>query len=188
MLLLVLAPARLLAAEPGQSLKILLSPGPTEIKIKALEGGVWEAKGAGGQYRLEPGKGDKLIFTLPDQTRIEAVVQVDRAKFKRNGDLWLGVKLYPDKIKVDLTESGSGDWEYKDKGDKIKVYRGEGQTGKVKYYPETGKLKAKDNDEKEVAVIKGAGRPSAVLAPFLSTGLSPERQVCLALLLLHLGR
>ena len=94
-------------------------------------------------------------------------------------------KLKADKTKVRFSKDGAT-WEFKVKGDKLKVRTGDKKYGKVKFYPETGKTKAKDAQGRTVAACRGMGRPSAALGVFLIPDLTPPKRDFLVLLLLAL--
>lgn len=105
--------------------------------------------------------------------------------------LFTEVKFHPEKIKVHVRE-GEVPWEIKYKKDKIEVVRDGKEYGKVKFYPESGKLKAKarakDQSESEVAVLRKADGLTGALAPFLMEGLDEAARNLLVTLLFALNR
>ena len=100
---------------------------------------------------------------------------------------YLVVKMKPGKIKIALSE-GSEPFSLKFKENKVKVKRGDEVFGKVKFYPDTGKLKVKDKDNKPVARIKNAGKLRAAPGVFLIKDLDRDRRDFLLALLFGLGK
>jgi len=114
-------------------------------------------------------KGDELVLMSPDDA------------------LFLDLGWREDKVKV-RTKDDAPVWEFKRKDGKIKVRVGEKEYGQVKFYPDTGKTKAKDSGDREVAVCRSLGRVSDSLGTFLVEDADAQKQCCLMLVLLLLGR
>lgn len=96
---------------------------------------------------------------------------------------FLKLELKADKTQVWLTSQGEP-FEFKAKSDEVKVRQGKTELGKVKFYPDTGKLKAKNAAEEEVALVRGSTKATAALGAFLLPGEIPLEQKLLVFLLL----
>jgi hypothetical protein len=156
------------------------------------QGSRWELRDGGQTYALESTGGYAFKFYEGGSLTAEAGFKEDKLKFKSgDGTLWLKLKFKreegKEKIKVSLVEEEAEPWALKIKEDKVKVEKGETEVGKVKYYPDTGKLKLKDAQDNEVASTKDLNRLSAALGVFL-IDLDPGRRYCLLLTLLALGK
>ena len=64
----------------------------------------------------------------------------------------------------------------------------EDELGKVKYYPDKGKLKAKDMAGNERAASKDVGKLSGGLAPFIIKDLNQDQRNYLMLLIFAMGK
>jgi major membrane immunogen (membrane-anchored lipoprotein) len=147
-------------------------------KVKQMKAGRWTATLGDRKYSLE--KSDKYKFALPDGTEYKARRDDDKLKLKNGEDTLLEMKFYDDKVKV--IPAGGKTYEFKFKEDqRVKVTLDDREIGKVKYYSDSGKLKAKDADDKEVAVLKGYNKINPALAPLLVPDLSEELKVFLML-------
>jgi hypothetical protein len=104
-----------------------------------------------------------------------------------SGDTFLGLKCRADKIKVVLNAS-SPPWEIKFKGDKVKIVQSNTEYGKVKFYSETGKIKAKAPQGNAVAEMKGRSALSAAPGVFLIEPLTQDQAVFMALYILSAGK
>ena len=146
-------------------------------KVKQMKAGRWTATLGDRKYSLE--KSDKYKFALPDGTEYKARRNGDKLKLKNGEDTLLEMKFYDEKVKV--IPAGGKTYEFKYKDQRIKVTLDDRELGKVKFYPDTGKLKAKDADDKEVAVLKGYGKVNPALAPLLIPDLNEDLKVFLML-------
>jgi hypothetical protein len=145
----------------------------------ADKGNVFSATSQGGQVSLQEGgkafaqgklKGDKLVLTGSSGEWV-LKFKAEKTKFGRSQELT--------------------PLEFKIKEDKIKVVLEEQELGKVQFYPDTGKLKVKDHDAAEIAVLKGLGRLSAAPGVFLAEKqgfLSETDRNLLLVTLLALGK
>lgn len=187
------APAAADVSESGggeiASYKIKFADG-SELKIKHKSAEKWKAKTDSGSWsvKVKDGGAKYKLIKGDDAVVAEAKLKDGKLKFKdASGNLYFKVKIKDDKLKVYLEEEGVP-WEIKFKEDKVKVVKEEAEHGKVKYYPDNGKLKAKDKDGNEVASMKEFGKLSGGLAPFLMSGLNREQQTYLALLVFAMGK
>lgn len=101
---------------------------------------------------------------------------------KPDGTLYLVVDFKVDKAKFGTTEEGDG-WEIKRKADSAKLRKGETETAKCKFYPDTGKLKVKDAKDAELIVSRDLKRFSAAPLALLAPGLDAGQRKCLLLVL-----
>lgn len=159
------APAKPAAASNADTIKYRIKDGNDNdfAKVKQMKAGRWTATLGDRKYSLE--KSDKYKFALPDGTEYKAKRDGDKLKLKKGEDTLLEMKFYNDKVKV--TATGGKTYEFKYKDERIKVTLDDRELGKVKYYSDKGKLKAKDADDKEVAVLKGYTKATPALAPLL---------------------
>lgn len=89
-------------------------------------------------------------------------------------------KFYEDKVKITID---GNEFQLKDQGEKFKIeYNGE-ELGKIVYYPDNGKTKAKTNDGITVAETSDMGYLSASLGAFLLPDASEELSVLILLML-----
>ncbi len=114
-------------------------------------------------------KSDKLVLSKPD------------------GTAYAGLNFKAEKIKITLGDDAKV-WELKDKGEKYKVRVGEVEFGKVQYYPDNQKNKAKDASGNTVAETKSIGRRSASLGAYLIANADDETKAFLLMILLALGK
>ena len=100
---------------------------------------------------------------------------------------FLTFSISSDKVKLPFS-SPANPWEIKIKAEKVKVVHGDTIFGKVKYYPESGKLKAKDAAGNTLAEMRGVGGLSAALGVFLVEPIDKDQAVFLTLYLLANGK
>ena len=169
------------AGEMLEEYKIKFGIEAISVKIKKMGENRWTARIDDRKYSLQGDGQGKYEFKWPDG-KLDGKLASSKFKLKNGDEDFLEVKFSGDKIKIRLPDS-QNDWSIKSKDGKLKVFEGEIEIGKVQYYPETGKLKAKDNAGIEVAEMKEAGWERAVLAPFLMGGAVPlEQRLFLVLL------
>jgi len=147
---------------------------------------MWEAVEGGATFAVKR-DGAEIVFTVGGVTKASGELEGGKLKL-RDADkgLYFEIKLSADKIKVALEPDGVP-WELKAKGDKFKVVRDEEELGKVKFYPDTRKLKVKNAAEEEVAVARDAWGLTAAAGVFLMDGLDVEKRNAILLTLLLLG-
>jgi hypothetical protein len=202
--LLSIAAVPAMAADEGKTLEVKLSELSQSVLFARTPDKGWAATWKGPRFSLpvkgeaytvdglrwslqeKPGSG--YAFTLPDGETLVAEQKGEKIKVARKGKPWLEVKVTTEKIKVYSPENETNEWDLKFKGDKIKVSRGNVDLGRVKYHPDTGKLKAKNPDGTEIAVCKGGHKLSAFVAPFLMRDAPVEQTMFLSLLVLSLDR
>ncbi len=105
-----------------------------------------------------------------------------------SGRFYLWVRFKAEKTKVSFQVEEEEPYSFKVRDDKIKVCKGETVLGKVKYYPDSGKVKVKDKNEAEVAVSRDLGRLSAAPGVLLLPGLDRNKRNIVLLLLLASGK
>lgn len=158
-----------------------------EIRISKSEDGAWTWQGGAEIYTLVM-ENAGLVFKHGQTTLATGRIKGENvALTTESGDAFLDLKCRADKIKVVLNASFQP-WEIKFKGDKVKVVHGDTEYGKVKYYGETGKIKAKDPQGNAVAEIKGLRALSAAPGVFLIEPLTQDQAVFMALYILSAGK
>ena len=165
---------------------LTLSSG-VDALISKNEQGAWTWQVGAEMYTLAMEKAG-LVFE-----RGETILATGRIKGEEvtlttaSGGTFLGLKCRADKIKV-MLNAASPPWEIKFKGDKVKIVRSDTEYGKVKYYAETGKTKAKDPQGNAVAEMNGLRALSAAPGVFLIAPLTQDQAVFLVLYLLSAGK
>ncbi len=150
--------------------------------------GHWQLLAAGTRYGLVR-SGDWLTCRKGDTDLARGRPGPDGVTFASETGPFLKIRLKPDKVKVYKTDDDPAPIAFKVKPEKIKVVQGEEVLGKVKYYPDTGKMKAKDAAGNEVVLVQGMDRLSSVPAPYLAgERLTDAQRSCLALYLMSVGR
>jgi hypothetical protein len=172
-------------------IKIVFNGATVTVK---KSGSRWEMTDGGKTYTVEEtGNSTYKFLENGDQVATGAFKEADKFKFKTSdGKLYMKLKFKNEdganKIKISLEDTELEPWSLKFKEDKVKVMKGDTELGKVKFYPEDNKLKAKDASEKEVAQTKDLTRLSAALGPYLISELDPAHRNCLILILLAMGK
>lgn len=160
-----------------------------KMAIVKQQGQVWNIELESQKFSFDSAPNQPLTFRLPDGSQADGKQNGNALSLRQGNNLFLEVKLTPAKIEIRPPDQDVFIWELKFKEDKIKVFKRGEILGEVKYYPEKGKLKAKNPAKEEVAVCKGLGRLSAALAPFLMDASMPlPQRSFLVLLFLSLGR
>nr|WP_319490496.1 hypothetical protein [uncultured Desulfobacter sp.] len=158
-----------------------------ETRISKDEDGAWTWQAGAEMYTLAMEKAG-LVFK-----RGQTILATGRIKGEdvtlttASGGTFLGLKCRADKIKVVLNAS-SPPWEIKFKGNKVKIVHSGTEYGKVKFYSETGKIKAKDSQGNAVAEMKELSALSAAPGVFLIEPLTQDQAVFLALYILSAGK
>jgi len=170
----------------ANDIHLKLSSG-VDVLISKNDQGAWTWQAGAEIYTLVMEKAG-LVFK-----RRETLLATGRIKGEdvtlttASGDTFLDLKCRADKIKVVLNASSSP-WEIKFKVNKVKIVHSGTEYGKVKYYGETGKIKAKDPQGDAVAEMKGLSALSAAPGVFLIEPLTQDQAVFMALYLLSAGR
>ncbi|MBF0551830.1 MAG: hypothetical protein HQK60_15010 [Deltaproteobacteria bacterium] len=173
------------AAAAGQI--ITYGPGKQLAIDKDREG--WQAIAEGQAYTLRVDAQGAITFLKNGRAVANGKLRGSTVKLSAAGSSYGQLKLKADKIKIALTDDGFYGWTLKYKTEKIKVLKDKKKVGKIAFYSNTGKLKAKNVKNQEVAVLTGAGRLSGILAPFLmGNEVNLDRRVCLVLVLSALNR
>jgi hypothetical protein len=187
-LLFVFALAGLAAAgEMQEEYKIKFGVEAISIKIKKMGEGRWTARIDDQKYSLQTHGQGKYEYKWPDG-QLDGKLASDKFKLKKGAEDFLEVKFTADKIKIQLPDTPD-QWELKYKDGRIKIEKADVEMGKVQYYPDNGKIKAKDAAGTEVAEMKDSGRLRAVVAPFLMGEAVPmEQRIFLVLLFFSLDK
>ena len=124
----------------------------------------------------------EVQFTDPEKRRYHGTLRGGKLALQDGaGKLVVEVSFSAEKVKATV---GDRVYELKVSEDKIKVRLGEESYGKVKYYPDTGKVKAKDDEENTVIESKSFDRNTGALGAFLIPDISADLQTFLCLLLI----
>ena len=158
--------------------------GGGEVAKVAIDGGKVTITLGGATIEGEP-KGQKRRYRQGDTLVAEVKADGDKVKLKDEaGKLLWKIKISDDKIKISDNEENENPFELKRKDDGYKVVRGDREIGKVKRYPEDGRIKVKGADESEKFGGKGEGGAAwAVL--LLDEVPEPQRMVIAAELALR---
>lgn len=150
--------------------------------------GSWSCSQSGTRYVL--GKDGAGTVTFKKDSRILAQGTFKGDKLTMNdgtGALYAYLKFDADKIKFS-PDNTVNLWEFKIKDEKIKVVYGEADMGKIKYYKDTHKIKAKNNAGNTEAEFKGVSAISLAPAAYLVSSLDSEKKIFLSLLFLSMGK
>ncbi|MBN1106022.1 MAG: hypothetical protein JXL84_21610 [Deltaproteobacteria bacterium] len=158
------------------------------LSVKMEKQGEWIAHEKGSAFGVLLDSGKEAVFLVNQR-------KVGSGRFKgeklnlswKDRPRFTEVRFTPEKIKVTVRD-GETPWEIKFRKDKVKVVRDGKEYGSIKFYPENGKLKAKNAGGDEIAVLRNAGGLSGAFAPFLVEGLDEEGRNLLILLFFALDR
>ncbi len=158
-----------------------------------VEGGAkWKAKSKNLELKITR-DAEKYKFSMRGQEK-KFKLKRKESKFKlydQDGKLRFKVKLYPgnEKLKISQKEDDPNAWALKKKiGDnKYKVKQGEENIGKLKFYPEKGKIKVKNAAESEVCTMKAKGLLASPVVALLP-GLNEEDRLLLFAVLVIVGQ
>jgi len=161
-----------------------LAAGANSFTVKRVSENKWTLSEGGKTFAIVLGGAEHQLFAGDKQV---ATAKLKEDKLKVEGDVAFQLKFKADKIKLTLAEGGP-EWDLKYKEDKVKVVKGETELGKVKFYPDKGKLKVKDAGEQELAVSRDIGGLTAAPAPLLIPELSPEQRDLIMLTLFAMNK
>lgn len=166
----------------------LVKADDSKISISNPYGDLWEYSENGESWSLNCSDNGKVVFRKGYGTLAEGKFKGSKLQLNTvNNDFFIRLKIKSDKIKISWSKSDDF-WELKQKSDKVKVKRNDIEYGKIKFYPETGKLKAKDRFGETVVEIKKIEKLTAAPGAFLMTDLSKDQQVFMAILLFAKNR
>lgn len=135
----------------------------------------WIGKLGSREYALE--LFEVNTFKLPDGATLRIDRREDKIKLKSGDNSLQEIKVSHNKFKITFGQAEAEKLEIEYKTDKLKVEWNDKEIGQIKFYSDTGKTKAKDKFGTEKAVLKGLGRNTAALAPFLMTPAPAEPQL-----------
>ncbi len=184
---LVLVAAAAMAAM--SSYKLTYGPANTLVTITQVNADKWTAQEAGVTYEVEVKDGVNVTFSQGGSLVASGKLEEGKLKLKTpDGSFYFKVKFKEDKTKVYLSDEDEEGYSIKIKEDKYKIKRGETELGKIKFYPDNGKLKVKDVNDAELAVSKDMGRLTAAPAGFAIPDLDGPRRYFLLLYLLAMNK
>jgi hypothetical protein len=166
----------------------LALPSGEEARISVDRQGTWHFRQGGNTYALEKDQGGRLVFKKESKALATGRFKGEKLSMVTpSGEAYLLLKFTSDKVKV-AQSATDAPWAFKFKSEKVKVVHLGVEYGKVRYYSDSGKIKAKDRSGKAVAEIRGSSALTGAPGAFLVNGLSADKSVCLALLLLSNGK
>ncbi len=153
------------------------------VSISNPYGSLWEYSENGAIWSITNSTNGKVVFNKGYETLAEGKFNGSKLTMESpKNDLYLFIKISSDKIKVNWNENDD-EWELKRKEDKIKARYNGMKYGKIKFYPDTKKLKVKDRFDKAIVEIKKCDKLLFAPGAFLMNHLSEDQQIFLALLL-----
>jgi hypothetical protein len=166
----------------------LFLPSGEEARISVDRQGTWHFRQGGNSYALEKAQDGELVFKKESKPLATGRFKGEKLSMVTpSGEAYLLLKITSDKVKV-AQSATDAPWAFKFKSEKVKVVHLGVAYGKVKYYSDSGKIKAKDRSGSAVAEIRGSSALTGAPGAFLVNGLSDDKRVCLALLLLSSGK
>lgn len=165
------------------SIKIELNDGKVILKVKRRGEGTWSCSRDGAELAVKANGGE---YTLTKGSETIASGTLDGGTLKLEdgaGKAYMDLKFTTEKVKISLKGDATV-WELKRKENKYKVRVGETEYGKVKYYPDNGKTKAKDTADAVVAQCKSFEQLNPSLGAFLVKDANEEMQTFLMLVLM----
>ncbi len=157
--------------------------GKSEASVSNPYGSLWEYSENGNTWSVNNSDNGKVVFKKDYDTLAEGKFRGSKLEMKSiNGNLYLKLKITAEKIKINWN-TGDDTWSLKRKESKIKAKYNDMDYGKIKYYPDNGKLKVKDRFDTVVAEIDKFDRLCFAPGAFLMTDLSNDQKIFLSLLL-----
>ncbi|MBN1671682.1 MAG: hypothetical protein JXR37_11640 [Kiritimatiellae bacterium] len=176
------------SARADEATYTLVYAGGKTVSITRVSDKKWTATESGATLTVELGEKNSVTLLAGDTRIAEAEAKGGKIKLAEpNGTFYLEIKFQADKTKVTVTD-GEDPYEFKAKDDKIKVARGSSEYGKIKYYPDTGKLKVKDLIETEVAVSRDIKQLTAAPGVFAIPNLEAQKRTFIMLVLFAFGK
>lgn len=159
-----------------------------EARISRESDALWSCRQDGTRYVLEREDSGILLFKKESRIIARGMPKGDKLTLNtESGTVYASFKFKSDKIKC-TPDGSSAEWEFKIKSGKIKVMYGGMEQGKIKFYPDTGKVKAKNRMGNTEAEFKGLSALSAAPGVYLITSADAEKRICLGLVLLMMGK
>jgi hypothetical protein len=169
----------------------------TRIKIEGPEGLIalisstetdsWDLSKGNDTWKLTKKSSDDVVFQKNNITLCSGRFKGTKLLMGTgNGSLFMAVNLKPEKLKFYWNRSDR-EWEFKQKSDKIKIVYDDFEKGKIKFYKDSGKLKAKNNYGDTLAVATGHDKLSAFPGVYAVKDLPEDNAVFLMLLILSMG-
>lgn len=119
-----------------------------------------------------------------DEKTLIAEVKIKDKGFKlvdENDKLLWKVKISGDKVKISDNEENKNPYVLKKSEDKVKVKdKAEKEIARVKFYPENGKLKLKDNSGKELYISKNYTKLSGAIGVLAITEIPAKLRAVIA--------
>lgn len=163
------------------------APGGNTVVVSSPYTDFWEYADSGTIWTLEK-KNNHLVFKKNGSVSATGTFKGNKLKMNSSsGKLFLTLKTSSEKLKFSFDETGN-EWEFKQTSDKIKVRFDGIEYGKVKYYPDTGKIKAKNKNGATVSEVKHQSRISMFPGVFLVNTLPDDKSAFLVLLIISIAR
>ena len=132
----------------------------------------------------KPGVRKYKEFVGADEKTLIAEVKIKDKGFKlvdENDKLLWKVKISGDKVKISDNEENKNLYVLKKSEDKVKVKdKAEKEIARVKFYPENGKLKLKDNSGKELYISKNYTKLSGAIGVLAITEIPAKLRAVIA--------
>ena len=130
----------------------------------------WLAKSPTTKFKLKR-KGDKYFLASKESTYRLKLKENKIKVYTQENNFSFVVKWKTDKIKISQQKDGSNPWELKLVKNGYKIVKDNIEIGKIKFYPEKGKIKVKDWYGAVIATMKSEKLfPSPAVALFDNFG------------------
>lgn len=167
--------------------KFNIKNGATNFEITHTESGEWTCNVDGNDLVVKRSDNAYELYRWGGRFAT-GEMNAGKLNLYESGDFALfSLKLSDEKIKLCIGNSIES-IEFKIKPDKIKVVEKGAEVGKVKFYADTGKCKAKNAREETVAESNDFETCSVALAPFVVQDIDKEIRLFSVLILLALDQ
>ena len=165
----------------GQAIRV--SYDGSKSAVVTWDGDLWRLQAEG--QRLSLTRAADGAITLRKNDAVVATSKPSGGELVLQGAETRVLKFEFKADKIQVWSSPDGDpVEFKAKDGEFKVRQGKTELGKIKFYPDTGKIKAKNVADEEVAVCRGRTQAKAACGAFLLPADTPADQKLLAFLVL----
>ena len=180
-------PALIFSPSALGKMKIVYGSDETLVEVKQKDT-EWTAVEGADVFTVDAKNGKNFTFSKNGKSLATGTLAAGKLPLKTSeGTFFLNLKFKEEKVKV-FPSDGAVSFDIKMKENKVKVKWGDIEYGKVKFYPDNQKMKAKDKDGKEIAVMKHAVKLQSALAAFLIKDLNQDQRMALLLILFAMDR
>ncbi|MGA1871503.1 MAG: hypothetical protein ACMUJM_23495 [bacterium] len=174
--------------------QIFFNNGLSTLTLQQVEEGTWTGTEKGRSFTVSLTKDGKVTYFSGNEGKggkemiAQGVMNSGKLRMTQSdGAFYAYIQCRAEKIKIELSE-GAEPFEMKISDEKIKVRQHDKVYGKIKYYPDTDKTKAKDEKGIEVAYSKSFSHTTAVLGAFLLPSIDQKMRTFICLFLLAAGK